>query len=47
MMDLGIWVEYEGGIVNEIKRRIGKVTSAFNKLKPLKDIAAQKNTVNV
>jgi hypothetical protein len=30
---LGSWIEYDGGIVNEIKRRIGQATSAFNKLK--------------
>jgi hypothetical protein len=29
------WIDYNGKIINEIKRRIGQATSAFNKLKPI------------
>ena len=32
---LGSWIEYDGEIANEIKRKIGQATSAFSKLKPV------------
>ncbi|XP_065567225.1 uncharacterized protein LOC136031479 [Artemia franciscana] len=32
---LGSWIEYDGGIVNKIKRRIAQATSVLNKLKPV------------
>ena len=31
----GSWIEYDDEIANEIKRKIGQVTSAFSKLKPV------------
>jgi hypothetical protein len=32
---LGSWIENDGDISKEIKRRIGQATSAFSKLKPI------------